>query len=266
MRSRNSVATLYGGLSNNTSNEQALSYSITHLIAAVSCNRNPWNVPLQSFHMEQDPMTSISDALEHLQLFEHSPLNHEVSSIRLIRILPDRTSQRYTQCEVRHATTASTYVCLSYVWGETDKGNWIILNNCRLWVRDNLWQFLRAARRIPQLCDEWLWIDALSINQINNAERNQQVQQMGLIFRSAKGIISWLGNNKKIEKYFNSILNREPRSRAERVRFDSCEYWERAWVSYISMLHKHAPTITLWPRSPRSSHSHVNVPSWQETP
>jgi hypothetical protein len=181
----------------------------------------------------QDLIDSEYDALEFLPLFEHSPLSREVSPIRLVRILQRRSPEGNIRCEVSHATTTSTYVCLSYVWGGPDNGGWIILNGHRFWVRENLLHFLQAAHRKPQIRNEWLWIDALSIDQANNAERNHQVQQMGLIYSSAKGIISWLGRNKKIEQYFTSILLGKTRSRQDRVRFECCEYWKRAWVSQV---------------------------------
>jgi hypothetical protein len=42
---------------------------------------------------------------------------------------------------------------------------------------------------------EWLWIDALCIDQSNAMKRNHQVQQMGLIYSQAERVMVWLGNN-----------------------------------------------------------------------
>lgn len=126
-------------------------------------------------------------------LFQHTPLDRIVPSIRLIRTLPNFSHSGEIQCEVRHGTIANTYTCLSYVWGEQDGGAWILLNNRRFWIRDNLGRILRVSRQKPQICSEWLWIDAIAIDQKNTSERNHQVQQMGQIFRSARRVISWLG-------------------------------------------------------------------------
>jgi hypothetical protein len=41
--------------------------------------------------------------------------------------------------------------------------------------------------------DRKLWIDALCINQEDIAERNVQVQRMGNIYQTAKGVLIWLG-------------------------------------------------------------------------
>jgi hypothetical protein len=39
-----------------------------------------------------------------------------------------------------------------------------------------------------------LWIDAICVNQSNLAERSQQVQQMGNVFRVVSQVIAWVGN------------------------------------------------------------------------
>jgi hypothetical protein len=38
-----------------------------------------------------------------------------------------------------------------------------------------------------------LWIDAICINQKDTAERNEQVKQMGKIYKFAERVIVWLG-------------------------------------------------------------------------
>lgn len=39
---------------------------------------------------------------------------------------------------------------------------------------------------------EWLWIDALCINQSDTSERNEQVFRMGEIFRNAALVVAWI--------------------------------------------------------------------------
>jgi hypothetical protein len=165
------------------------------------------------------------------QDFVYSPLNHQAPSIRLVRILEDLSPDGYIQCEVRHASTASTYVCLSYVWGEPEEGQWILLNDQRHWVRDNLGQFLQSARQKPHVRQEWLWIDALSINQDNNTERNHQVQQMGRIYTNATMVISWFGMDTDIERWLNCIASYRLFSIQEGSSLYNSAYWKRAWVS-----------------------------------
>jgi hypothetical protein len=163
--------------------------------------------------------------------FVYSPLDHQAPSIRLIRILEDLSPDGYIQCEVLHASTESNYVCLSYVWGDQDDGQWILLDGRRIWVRDNLGQFLQCARRNLQVQREWLWIDALSINQDNNSERSHQVQQMGQIYSYASMVISWLGRDEGIEHYIACIDAYRLYSLRESESFHTSAYWQRAWVS-----------------------------------
>ena len=172
------------------------------------------------------------------QRFQHSPLDHQAPSIRLIRILQDLSIEGLLQCDIRHASIDSTYVCLSYVWGEESSGQWILLVGERFWVRENLSHFLQSARRKPHVRSEWLWIDALCIDQANNSERTHQVQQMGLIFSHATKVISWMGNDKKIAEFLGGrtgALSLEvlypPRSRFGMSDFYQCGYWNRAWIT-----------------------------------
>jgi hypothetical protein len=103
-----------------------------------------------------NPLLAERETNESLLLFKHAPLDHQAPSIRLIRILQDLSPAGYIQCIIRHASTDSKYICLSYVWGEEDPGRWIVLDNRRFWIRDNLWHFLKGARQKSHIRSEWL--------------------------------------------------------------------------------------------------------------
>jgi hypothetical protein len=183
--------------------------------------------------------------------FEHSPLDLDSPSIRLIRILPPCQGQYQLECEIRLASLASEYTCLSYVWGDPSPGGYILLNKRKFYVRQNLADFLRSARRPPDLVDKWLWIDALCIDQKNLGERQHQVQQMGRIFAQAQEVVSWLGQDEKLATLLRvPILQAEedrPTSPTEGYRtnlyrfelevpsgFESLvyhSYWKRAWIT-----------------------------------
>jgi hypothetical protein len=164
------------------------------------------------------------------QCFKHSPLNHAEPSIRLMRILEDLSPDGYIQCEIRHASTDSKYICLSYVWGKESPERLVIINEQPFRIRDNLWYFLRAAHRKPHMRASWVWIDALCIDQSNGAERNHQVQQMGYIYSSAERVVSWLGQSERIEEFFKGILSAKERFDGDDNAFYESEYWVRAWV------------------------------------
>jgi hypothetical protein len=169
--------------------------------------------------------------------FKHDALDHSVPSIRLIQILPKWSPEGYIQCSMRHATldTSTRYGCLSYVWGPPDAGHWIIINGRRLRVRKNLATFLQYVR-IDRL-NEWLWIDALCIDQSNPKERNHQVQQMGRIFSSAVEVISWLGDDDTIAAYLREVrkFGFSPSETGLQALVAS-EYWNRAWITQEILL------------------------------
>lgn len=133
--------------------------------------------------------------------FHHEPLDHAQPSIRLVKVLPAKTPDGLIQCNIHHATTSATYICLSYVWGETDKLSGpfdILVNGGRFAVRWNLLSFLTTATL--RYYEEDFWIDALCIDQANISERNHQVQQMGEIYSRANMVIAWLGDDVSVER------------------------------------------------------------------
>jgi hypothetical protein len=167
--------------------------------------------------------------------FEYEPLNHDVGSIRLIQILPELTPGGHVQCKIRNASVGDSYTCLSYVWGEEDRGHHITMNGKSFRVRSNLYRFLRMARHRRRLSQAWFWIDALCIDQSHVLERNHQVQQMGLVYSQAGEVISWLGSDPAIASFVKTTSKRWvlPATDAEyqEYQFYSSEYWDRAWIT-----------------------------------
>lgn len=166
--------------------------------------------------------------------FAYTPLDHRKASIRLIRVLATRTHEGYIQCEIRHASIDDSYICLSYLWGEPGREQCIVVNNSIMRVRYNLHGFLEAATRKERLREQWLWIDALCIDQTNIAERNHQVQQMGLIYSRAKEVLSWLGDEKNITGYLEELAHHlsHPTPRDWFYHnFINAKYWYRAWIT-----------------------------------
>ncbi|KAI8937347.1 hypothetical protein NX059_006553 [Plenodomus lindquistii] len=163
-------------------------------------------------------------------LFKHAPLDLTRQSVRLIRIYPTPNRTDPINCEIRHAEISEEYTCLSYVWGSANQGEWIIVNGQRFWVRTNLYHFLVYARRIPDVLNKWLWIDAISIDQTASDERNHQVQQMGEIYTNARKVIAWFG----IEGSVASFLRHCSRGKLAPtgiLDFHYHEYWDRAWIT-----------------------------------
>jgi len=88
-------------------------------------------------------------------------------------------------------STAPSYEALSYVWGSQQHSYPISLNGYAFHVTQNLFQALRYLR-LPT-ADRLLWVDALAIDQGNDAEKSEQVLLMHTIYSGGKETIAWLG-------------------------------------------------------------------------
>jgi hypothetical protein len=141
--------------------------------------------------------------------FRHSPLDHTIQSLRLVRLLPGLSGTGEIQCTITHTTTEARYVCLSYTWGEPDivEGNHVLINGMPFPVRQNLLDFLQMMQKTAPRDDgifdpgRGYWIDALCIDQNNTSEKIHQVAQMGSIFSKAELVHVWLG----VYEYADSI-------------------------------------------------------------
>lgn len=190
--------------------------------------------------------------------FQYAPLDHSEKSIRLVQILPSRSSGDQIQCTISHATVDAKYACLSYRWGSDVPTHTILANGKTLSVHQNLHDFLTVAREnglSDPRCLGPFWIDAISINQTNGPEREHQVTQMGRIFSRAARVYLWLGRMpSSLIPLLKTILekNSSNPARYEAVAqnkdmlvkhvFDN-EYWRRAWVTQEIAL---AQSITIW--------------------
>jgi hypothetical protein len=136
-----------------------------------------------------------------LQEYVYEPLDPTIDSIRVIEMHPGApgTPIRCTMRNVRISNTA--YTCLSYTWLPCYPQHQIEVNNRSLSIGENLYQFLSAYRDIqdselnlqPKRERRTLWIDAISIHEMDTNEKNHQVQQMGDIYKSATRVLVWLG-------------------------------------------------------------------------
>ena len=153
--------------------------------------------------------------LEEASRFSYKPLASTKDHIRTLRVLPD-LKDGHIQCKLEETSMAepSFYACLSYVWGHPGVSRTILLNDTIFAVRRNLFEFLETAR---QRFHRPLWIDAISINQFDIHEKNEQVMQMGEIYRNASVVIAWLGDFPQLDPiiYFDRDLLEEWKRREE---------------------------------------------------
>jgi hypothetical protein len=128
----------------------------------------------------------------------YRPLNEHALEIRLLEILP--TENVKLECRLRTVLLAinPTYTALSYVWGDSEITEEIIVNSIKIGVRPNL------ASALCNVESNWdfdepfrLWTDTICINQDDNVERGKQVELMKSIYTQASVVFAWLGNSDK---------------------------------------------------------------------
>jgi ankyrin repeat protein len=114
--------------------------------------------------------------------------------IRLLKLLPGEIGSPI-RCEVKVVALdgSQVYTALSYAWGNPPAECTIIINGHEVKIRKNLLRFLQQARSLPEPLFDYIWIDALCVNQTNDGERTHQVALMGDIYATAERVIAWLG-------------------------------------------------------------------------
>jgi ankyrin repeat protein len=168
--------------------------------------------------------------------------------IRLLRLLPEDTDFQI-RCEITVVHLDSEpkpkYTALSYAWGSPVSGHRIFLNGNPTEVGKNLWRFFRQVQRLPSPVFDFIWTDALCINQEDASELTQQIALMGEIYHSAEKVIAWLGpsydssdqatqnislgasywtTSRQATKKWTSPMASAIRSICTR------RYWERLWI------------------------------------
>ena len=132
------------------------------------------------------------------------------TQFRLIKLLPGQESDHLAgQVITVDPESAPRYVALSYIWGppceEGQDPQFILLDNITIELRPNLDSAMRALRRLDQ--DIHIWIDALCINQDDNAEQKLQIPLMPDIYRLSDSVAVWLGETASYGKVAFSFAN-----------------------------------------------------------
>lgn len=127
--------------------------------------------------------------------YPYQPLDKNIKEMRVLILLPNADSTAEIQCrlERRCMKEKQSYAALSYVWGEANGKDspHIQLNEVPFLVTPNLYSALKNLRHPTRT--HVLWVDALCINQRDINERNYQVAEMKTIYKMAKCVFMWLG-------------------------------------------------------------------------
>jgi Heterokaryon incompatibility protein (HET) len=154
---------------------------------------------------QEGPQPTLAD----LEPYRYTPLptNECVRFAKNIRL---ENGAIHLSLEVAELADSPVFTALSYTWGcpsihasergvTAERKFSIICDGQKILITENLHDFLTllaidgkissAAGRLP------VWIDALCIDQENLQERAQQVRLMSIIYRVARRVLVWLGDD-----------------------------------------------------------------------
>ncbi|TKA67605.1 hypothetical protein B0A55_09782 [Friedmanniomyces simplex] len=140
--------------------------------------------------------------------FRYGLLQSTKTGIRLAQILPGSGNKGVAIKLIDSYVTGRDkipYDALSYTWGDGARTKFISCNGRRLAVTPALLEALQRFRDKDGVVT--LWIDQICICQERVKERNQQVQMMGDIFRSARKVVVWLGEHYDDSKLGMQLAN-----------------------------------------------------------
>jgi hypothetical protein len=121
---------------------------------------------------------------------------HHIRLLRLqnaLEAIDIRGASASLQCElaVFCLDSVPSYIALSYCWGDRNTTYPLSCLRQELQTQENLHAVLMRLRAVS--FQDWLWIDAVCINQQNDEEKNQQIPLMRFIFSQAHMVLGWLG-------------------------------------------------------------------------
>ena len=124
-------------------------------------------------------------------------LNKRAGAIRLVKILPASDFYDPIECRLLYVSLNDRpppkYEALSYVWGDKKPLLEILVNESYFNITGNLWFALLQLRQRSRAGPNRFWIDAICINQNDDAERSAQVSQMRRIYNTAERALVWTG-------------------------------------------------------------------------
>jgi hypothetical protein len=143
---------------------------------------------------------SMATAEEAECAYTYEPLEEPDKSIRLLKIL-SVTPRITCTFKVAHLKDSPVFSCLSYVWGDATITEPVTVESKTLQITVNLAGAIRDVHRqwsagelLAPGEEQWLWADALCINQKHDQEKNHQVPLMEQIYSSAHRVFAWLGD------------------------------------------------------------------------
>ena len=136
-----------------------------------------------------------SVALFTMSSFKYMPMDAPFYEFRLLHInLGGNDDSQPLACFIEHfrRDQCPQYIALSYTWGDPTFKKVILLNGCLVSITGNLEAALRDLQQEDET--EYVWADAICINQSDQEEKTVQVKCMTDIYRNATKVVGWLGH------------------------------------------------------------------------
>ncbi len=173
----------------------------------------------------------------------YSTLDQSKRQIRLITLSPGQIEDPVCcYLSIVSLEEDPEYEALSYVWGNPAERLSILLDGYDVKVTKNLRSALRHLRFQDRI--RVMWVDAISVNQDDIAERESQVQQMGEIYKSAQRVLVWLGPHKEDSdeamdqilelgsaEHISSILDRHQQKGINEIDYKTFYSPLRSWLA-----------------------------------
>ncbi|KAI0522232.1 heterokaryon incompatibility protein-domain-containing protein [Xylaria bambusicola] len=132
-----------------------------------------------------------------LSCYLYPQLDPGVKTVRLLELLPADFSVLPIHCQLveRKLSPSLSYKALSYAWKNEDVApdEAIYCNSKPIYISANLHAALRRFRQPDEVVS--LWVDAVCINQQDDAERAYQVGMMRDIYQFSSEVLIWLGES-----------------------------------------------------------------------
>jgi len=122
---------------------------------------------------------------------QHDTLDRSINEIRLIRFHRNNKTPLEISMKIVSKDEKPSYHCLSYVWGDPTPVWPIVVDDTEVLVAQNLGEALQRVANEQDV--EFLWVDALCINQKDEVEKLHQVHMMKTIYSDAIAVLAWLG-------------------------------------------------------------------------
>lgn len=150
-----------------------------------------------------------------------------------------------------NSSSTHAFEALSYAWVSDEKPHSISIDDHQYAITSSLYAALLHLR--DRFVERYIWIDAICIDQANNAEKGHQVQHMARIYSQATRVIVWLGGatgDGASDRALDSIRQmakgkgkKQNVNSEEVTRLLQRPWFERIWVSFCLSLSCLLPII-----------------------